>query len=254
MKIFKKYVIFSPKEDNLMKTEVILFDLDGTLLPLDQDVFVERYFSLIAKKLAPHGFDPEKLIKTVWAGTKAMTMNTGEKSNEQVFWDKFREVYRDAADLALPVLEDFYRIEFDGVREICEYTPAAAQIINKVKSLGFRTVLATNPLFPSLATKKRALWAGLTLSDFEFYTTYENSRHCKPNLDYYRDICAMLGVLPEQCLMVGNDTGEDMIAKELGMKVFLLTNHIINKNDVDISVYPHGSFTELSAFLDTLPR
>ncbi len=237
-----------------MKTEVILFDLDGTLLKLDQDIFVKKYFSLLAKKLAPHGFEPEKLIKTVWEGTKAMTLNTGEKSNEQVFWDKFRDVYGNAADVAFPVLEEFYRVEFDGVREICEYTPAAAEIINKAKSLGFRTALATNPLFPSLATEKRAMWAGLTLSDFEIYTTYENSRHCKPNPDYYRDVCSTLGIAPEQCLMVGNDVGEDMIAKELGMQVFLLTDCIINKNSADISVYPHGSFSELSDFIDTLPR
>jgi len=184
-----------------------------------------------------------------------MILNTGEKLNEQVFWDKFKEVYGEsAAKLAFPVLEEFYQAEFDGVKDICEYTSAAAEIINKAGVLGFRTALATNPLFPSLATEKRALWAGLDITDFEFYTSYENSRYCKPNLNYYEDLCSKLNVIPEQCVMVGNDVDEDMIAKEIGMKVFLLTDCIINKNDVDISIYPHGSFSELSEFLDTLPR
>lgn len=238
-----------------MIPKVILFDLDGTLLPLDQDVFVKKYFSLLAKKLAPHGFEPEKLIQTVWYGTKAMILNNGENLNEQVFWDKFREVYGEsAANIAFPVLEEFYQVEFDGVKEICEYTPAASEIITKAKSLGFKVALATNPLFPSLATEKRAMWAGLNLSDFELYTTYENSRYSKPNLAYYRDICSTLGVEPGQCVMVGNDVDEDMIAKELGMKVFLLTDRIINKNDKDISAYPNGSFSELSDFIDSLSR
>ena len=32
----------------------VLFDLDGTLLPMDQDVFVRAYFGALAKKLAPY--------------------------------------------------------------------------------------------------------------------------------------------------------------------------------------------------------
>ena len=33
--------------------KAILFDLDGTLLPMDQDTFIKAYFGLLAKKLAP---------------------------------------------------------------------------------------------------------------------------------------------------------------------------------------------------------
>ena len=52
--------------------------------------------------------------------------------------------------------------------------------------------------------------------------------------------------------MVGNDVGEDMIARELGMRVFLLTDCLINKLGADISAYPHGGFPELANFLNTL--
>lgn len=34
-----------------MGITTILFDLDGTLLPMDQDVFVGAYLKLLAKKL-----------------------------------------------------------------------------------------------------------------------------------------------------------------------------------------------------------
>lgn len=33
--------------------KAILFDLDGTLLPMDQDEFTKGYFNLLAAKLAP---------------------------------------------------------------------------------------------------------------------------------------------------------------------------------------------------------
>lgn len=49
--------------------------------------------------------------------------------------------------------------------------------------------------------------------------------------------------------MVGNDVSDDMVARDLGMQVFLLTDCLINKNEVDISQFPHGSFEELMAFI-----
>jgi FMN phosphatase YigB (HAD superfamily) len=118
--------------------------------------------------------------------------------------------------------------------------------------MGLRLVLATNPLFPALATHSRVRWAGLETGDFELITTYENARRCKPNPQYYLDILDQLGLSPEECLMVGNDVGEDMVAQKLGMQVFLLTDCLINKHGADISSYPQGSFDALLTFLQNL--
>ena len=52
--------------------------------------------------------------------------------------------------------------------------------------------------------------------------------------------------------MVGNDVVEDMIAESLGMKVFLLSDCIINKHNADISRYPHGGFDELKEYILSL--
>jgi FMN phosphatase YigB (HAD superfamily) len=121
-----------------------------------------------------------------------------------------------------------------------------------LKEKGKRLVLATNPIFPALATECRMGWAGLSPEDFEMYTTYENSSFCKPNTEYYRAILYSIGLSAEECLMVGNDVGEDMVASTLGMKVFLLTDCLINKAGEDISVYPQGGFDELISYLETL--
>ncbi|MBQ1492474.1 MAG: HAD family hydrolase, partial [Blautia sp.] len=110
---------------------------------------------------------------------------------------------------------------------------------------GARVILATNPLFPMVATYSRIRWAGLTPEDFELITTYDNSTTCKPNPAYYLEILEKTGLRPEECLMVGNDVGEDMVAETLGMKVFLLTDCLINLGKKDISAYPHGGFPEL---------
>ena len=235
-----------------MSIQTVLFDLDGTLLPMDQDLFVKTYFKLLAIKLAPCGYEPKQLIDSIWAGTAAMVENDGSRPNEDAFWATFTAIHGQQALEQLPVFADFYAKEFQGARSVCGYTPNAAEEIALVKQKGLRTALATNPIFPAVATERRIRWAGLSPEDFELYTTYENSRYCKPNLDYYRDITAQLGVDPEECLMVGNDVSEDMVARTLGMQVFLLTDCIINKNNEDLSAYPHGGYPELLKFIRSL--
>ena len=227
----------------------VLFDLDGTLLPMDQDRFVKSYLSRMAAKLAPQGFDPDLLVKGIWKGTGAMVKNDGLRSNEEVFWDVFNAAIGKDCRKYEELFLDYYRNEFQGVAQDCGFDPRAAEAISEIKALGYRVGLATNPLFPSIATYSRAKWAGLNPDDFEIITTYENSRHCKPNPDYYRDILATLDVKPENCVMVGNDVQEDMVAERLGMKVFLLTDSLINRTGEDIARYPHGSFGELMDFI-----
>ncbi|MBO7333781.1 MAG: HAD family hydrolase, partial [Lachnospiraceae bacterium] len=67
----------------------VLFDLDGTLLPMDMTEFTEGYFKYLVKMLAPHGYDPKELIKNVWGGTAAMVKNDGSCMNEAAFWNYF---------------------------------------------------------------------------------------------------------------------------------------------------------------------
>lgn len=229
--------------------KVVLFDLDGTLLPMDQEIFVKTYFGLLANKMQPFGYQPNSLIDTVWKGTDAMVKNNGLKSNEEVFWDFFALVHGENARKDIVNFEKFYVEDFDKVKVSAGFNQRAGETVSYIKSLGLRLVLATNPIFPAIATKKRIKWAGLNENDFEIITTYENSRFCKPNPNYYLDILEKLDVRPQDCLMVGNDVVEDMVAQSLGMQVFLLTDCIINKENKDISIYPHGNFEDLINFI-----
>ena len=240
------FLIMQP-EVSTMKT--VLFDLDGTLLPMEQDAFIKAYFGGLVTKLLPYGYDPNLLIKAIWTGTGAMVANDGSRSNEDAFWAAAATVLGADCRKDEPIFADFYKKEFQFVSTSCGYTPEAGKLIAWLKAKGCRLVLATNPIFPAIATQRRMSWAGLEETAFELVTTYENSRHCKPNLDYYRDILQTIGQRAENCIMVGNDVTEDMVAKELGLEVFLLTDHMINKQQVDISQYDHGSFAELKEFL-----
>ena len=236
-----------------MKITTILFDLDGTLLPMDNDEFTKGYFKLLVKKLAPYGYEPQKLIDGIWSGTAAMVKNNGTKTNEQAFWEKFSEVFGEKALADKPLFDEFYEKEFQNAKEICGYNPKAAIAVHTIKEMEFQIALATNPIFPSTATESRIRWAGFEPNDFELYTTYENIGYCKPNFEYYKELARRLGVSPEQCLMVGNDVTEDMrAAQKAGMSVFLLTDCLINKERNDISAYPRGSFEQLMDFANNI--
>ena len=235
-----------------MSIKAVLFDLDGTLLPMDQDIFVKAYFKGLTAKMAPFGFDPEKLIKVIWGGTEAMVKNNGEKTNEKVFWDFLACVYGEEVRKYEPTFEEFYRIEFSKVKDVCGTSPEPAEIIKSLKQKGLKLALATNPIFPKIATESRIGWAGLNKEDFEIITTYENCVYSKPNPKYFLSISEQLGVKPEECLMVGNDVGDDMPAKDIGMQVFLLTENLINKTENSIDCYPNGDYGKLKSFLETI--
>ena len=232
-----------------MEIKAVLFDLDGTLLPMDLDAFLRAYFGLLIKTVAPRGYEPKKLEKAIMLGTQSMLENNGERTNEAAFWKTFTDIFGGAPESHASAFDSFYLEVFDKVRSSCAYTPAAKETVELLRAGGIRTILATNPVFPKIATEKRMAWAGLYPGDFEYYTTYENSSFCKPSLDYYREILARLSLNAEDCLMVGNDVDDDMVAEKLGMKVFLLTDNLINKSESDVTRFRKGGFDELLQFI-----
>lgn len=198
-------LIISAERSLKLAITTVLFDLDGTLLPMDQEEFTNGYFKLLAEKLAPYGYEKKKLIEAVWTGTAAMVGNNGSCSNEEVFWRRFADIYGEKAVEDKPLFEEFYEKEFAGAKACCGFNPKAAKAVYKIKEMGLRVALATNPIFPTTATEARIRWAGLEPSDFELYTTYENIGFCKPNPAYYREILDRLQVTPEECMILNQN-------------------------------------------------
>lgn len=232
--------------------KTVLFDLDGTLLPMDQDTFTNAYFKELAKKMAPFGYNPDELVKGVWKGTGAMVRNDGTKTNEEAFWEVFLKIFGEEHKKDLDTFTEFYENEFNKAKAVCGFNEASAEVIAALKEKGKKVVLASNPLFPMIAQKSRMNWAGLNTDDFAYITSYENSHFCKPSKEYYTEIAELLDLIPEECLMVGNNATEDMVAREAGMNVFLLTDCLINDDNVDLSQFRQGGFRELKELIEEL--
>ena len=233
----------------LDQRNTVCFDLDGTLLPFRQDMFIHAYFSRLAKRAIPYGFDADGIMKAVWAGTAAMMKNDGTVSNETAFWTVFEQLTGGHKAELEGVFREFYCQEFDEVQEILTARPDHRELLGALRERECGIVLATNPLFPPEAIRTRLSWVGLTPEDFDYITTYDNSRFCKPNPAYFPDILELIGRDGSECVMVGNNLIEDGSAAQVGMKVFLVTDHLEDGNKGDVNAFHHGPLSALQAWL-----
>lgn len=228
----------------------VLFDLDGTLLGMHHEEFSKNYFILLTKEIAQYGFDPILAKKAIYYGLKLMVENDGKKTNEEMFYQGFKDILGERILLYKDKLNDFYKNNFLLLKQYCYVHKLANYIIKKLKEYNYHLILATNPIFPRIATLERMKWALIDENDFDLITTYEKECFCKPNLKYYESIINRFDINPKECLMIGNDINEDMIINKLGASVFLLTNDLLNIHNVDINLYPHGDYDELIKFLN----
>ncbi|MBR5439084.1 MAG: HAD family hydrolase [Clostridia bacterium] len=232
------------------KIKNVLIDLDGTLLPMDFDVFLKGYMQSVSNTAGDVCLTKEAFTKGLWAGIVKMMQNDGSSTNEDAFWAAFSFVTGVSKQIADPILNEYYNSKFGEVKEYCGFDKNAKILVEKLKNCGYSLILATNPVFPKIGTFNRLKWAGVDFDSFTYVSTYENSSYCKPNLKYYEEILAKFNLNASECLMIGNDVLDDMVALNLGMQTFLLTDCLINKNNEDLSKYEKGSFEDLFKALD----
>ena len=232
--------------------KAILFDLDGTLLPLDEKLFVDIYFAELSKVFSVYNIDSKKLVETIWTATHEIIKNDGKRTNEEAFWDKFKSIVNiDLSDVK-EVLKKFYANEFFTKLKKCSTENSLAKVaVELAKKNGRKVVLATNPVFP-IDALVRLKWIGLDIDDFDYVTHYSNSSFSKPNPKYYLDLCEKLDVEPKDCLMIGNDERQDIFAaSSAGMNCYLVTDYLYTYPECKVNC-EKGSFEDLIEKLKVL--
>ena len=237
-----------------MSIKHILFDLDGTLLPMVQEEFVRYYMPLLAKAYMAEGIkiDPGEFIAAVWSGYEAMVKNDGTRTNREAFWSHMKEQLPIPLDQAEEIALKFYEDDFN--KAICTTKPTelSDRVVKTAKKKGLETYLATNPVFPRCATLNRIRWAGLDAEDFRIITTYEKCVYCKPNPNYYEKILEKFDLNPAECLMVGNDVQEDLSIRTLGVRTFLVTDTMENRKNLPVDSEYTGSLADLLEFIEKM--
>lgn len=231
--------------------EAVLFDLDGTLLAVDMDLFWKAYFDHLARHFADL-VPPARFIDILQIATKAMMRNADpNRTNKEVFWAEFLPRAALDPEVVMPRADRFYEEKFGLLADYAAPAPLARDAVAAAVALGVPVVIATNPIFPRRAVEHRLAWAGLADVPFDLITTYEFMHACKPHHLYYEEIARLLESDPSRCLMVGNDEVDDMSAAEVGMSCFLVEDTAAGRRARGKIAY-RGSMADLLEHLRSL--
>jgi len=199
----------------------LLCDLDGTLLDIDFGGFMRDYLQGVSRRFAdcipPDIFGPQVLASTGAIITNSVPGRT--------MLAAFMEHFGRAVPLPPDAMErfvDYYRTDFPKLAHWGRPAPGARELVEAALSRGLHVVVATAPFFPELAIRERLRWAGLDDVPFRFISSSEVMQRSKPFPEYYREIAKHIGVQPEECLMVGDETVMDGAAARAGMRVALV--------------------------------
>lgn len=109
-------------------------------------------------------------------------------------------------------LASFYAGRYEQLASLTAPISKADALMNCLLGQGLLVAIATNPLFPELATRRRLIWAGLGayIDELAFITHSENMHAAKPDPAYYAETLARVGVEPDEALMVGDSAVNDM--------------------------------------------
>ncbi|MGI6358901.1 MAG: HAD family hydrolase [Bacillota bacterium] len=228
----------------------ILFDLDGTLLPMDTDYFLDQYLRLISAKFA-HLVPPKLMVKQIMASSYATIGNaeSGRTNEEKFMADFLPKIGREAAEMQ-PLFDRFYVEHFPALVEHVHPSPLARELVQAALDQGYRIVLATNPIFPLKAVEHRLAWAGVADLPWEYISCLETSHFCKPNPAYFAEVLEQIGAEASDCIHFGNDLDEDMAACKIGIPVVIVEDYLINRHQRSFQgcLY-HGSLAETAKWL-----
>jgi HAD superfamily hydrolase (TIGR01549 family) len=210
-------------EEKNLKLQAVLFDLDNTLILFEEATFFENY----SRKLYLSFKDlmtPQEFAKRLVQSTQMMLKNNGEMTNAEFFIQDFANgTIADKQEL-WQRFSDFYDNEFEQFKPLMKPLEGAREIVSFIHSAGLKIVIASNPMFPMNVQLVRLRWAGLGDIPFDLVTAADNTTYVKPRLEYYQQISEKINVPPENCLMVGNDALNDVIASKIGMMTYLTTD------------------------------
>jgi FMN phosphatase YigB (HAD superfamily) len=228
----------------------LLLDLDGTLLDIEVSFFlgpmVEAMHDCFRDIL-----DMDRFRKGLFGGTEAIMVES--RSDGDTNLDGFNNTFSRLTGMDIPNIEkrfsQFYSDVHPTLSSYGRPVAGASEFISRAEREGYTLCLATNPIFPTSAVLERLRWSGVDPDAFRFIPGLETMSTCKPRIDYYIELCSILGVDPSACLMVGNDVQQDLPASETGMGTFLVEGQVIDRGTSDLEPDARGSLEDLGRLL-----
>lgn len=232
----------------------VFFDLDGTLLGMDDKEFLQIYLSNLYKNC----FDENKYSfkEASYIVHQSLNETINDLDNECTNLEKYYKYFKmftdkNLFDSYLENFNNFYKSnEFDKCKTATYVNENMVKAVKYLKQKGYKLVIATNPFFPKTAIIKRLSWANLDINDFELVTFGEDSHFLKPHLEYYQEIMERLNIdNPSEILMIGNDVEEDMVSSKLGFNTYLVTDCMLSRFGNEDKVSNKGNSSEFLVYI-----
>lgn len=204
-------------------TEAVLFDIDNTLILFEENAFFRAYMTRLTPKFLDI-FTAEQFQQRLIGATRALLDNRGRITNSEYYLNHFSREMEHLRPEFWTRFNHFYDTEFNQLCTMVKAVSAAQDVLRAIHENGLKLIAASNPLWPLSVQTIRLAWAGVETLPYSFITHIENSSFCKPQPEFYLEVCDKIKLKPEQCLMVGNDPLNDMIAGKTGMKTYLTSD------------------------------
>jgi len=185
--------------------EVILFDLDGTLIDSVPDLALAVNHMLETLNRDTFSVD----IIRFWVGNGAQVLVKRALSGDSKIDEDLNPIL---FSKALDIFLTFYG------QNLCIRTatyPLVPQTLKVLKTQGYRLVIITNKPFDFIAP----ILEGLQLAElFEYFIGGDSLTEKKPNPLPLLHICEKLDVSVEQCVMIGDSKNDILAANTCGMQ------------------------------------
>ncbi len=212
--------------------------------------FIPRYIDGLAACCAD--LTKPKTFQRAMLGTIRMLIQSagdGISTNAQRVFAALQERLEVPEEQLRERFEHYRQTGLAELQPLVKPIPLARAILEECRTKQMTLVLATNPVFPRFMIDARVAWGGLDQGIFHHLTSIENSRFCKPHPGYFREICEQLGLAPQQCLMVGNDTQHDLAASAVGMPTFLVDTWVVEREGTPWPCPNRGDHAALQGYL-----
>jgi len=216
-------------EPSAQKINTLLFDLDGTLIDMRPRGLRVRFMSRALLRYA--GAIPFWKIPTAFSkAMQDLQNNTSSITNYKTFLNTLSSYAKSNPQeierrTRLLISKDFARFSSSFISR-----PGAKETVDLGNRLGYKLVLATNPVWPLQAIQFRATWGGIQTDSFDFISHSEIMNRAKPSPEYYEQLLQKIEIPAENCLMIGNDPHKDLPAREAGIRTFLVEKPETEKN------------------------
>lgn len=213
----------------------IFFDMDGTLINMDEDEFIKIHYNLVNRKFEEKGYEnASEIAKVIMKGAYIMPQNDGSKLNSELFYEYCKdELNLNRQDIEEP-MDELYRTTYQEAKVTASKIDGMDDVLKTLKAKGKRLFLTTNPIFPLIAILGRLHWGELDENNFVYISNYDICHYAKPNSNFYKEIMENYNLKPEETMLIGNSYEDDILpAFDLKLRSYYLTS---NKGDKKVDM------------------